>query len=140
MKKQRGFSLIELMIVLAIIAILSSIAVPAYQDYAVRSRVSELAILASSSKAVVAENIANNGGVMPADACVGVGVSASTRNTVDVSCTGEGVVTVTGDPVLASGTVLTYTPSAGAIDSSVGVTWRCQGSGSAEKYYPPDCR
>ena len=71
-KMQQGFTLIELMIVVAIIAILAAIALPAYQDYTIRSRVSELAVIASAAKTTVTENIANNGGTMPTDACAGV--------------------------------------------------------------------
>lgn len=63
MKAQKGFTLIELMIVVAIIGILAAIALPAYQDYTARSRVSEGLILASEAKTLVADNAAN---VMPA--------------------------------------------------------------------------
>ncbi|WAW92215.1 pilin [Xanthomonas citri pv. malvacearum] len=141
MKKQQGFTLIELMIVVAIIAILAAIALPAYQDYTIRSRVSELAVMASSFKTTVAENIANNGGTLPADACVGVGATAATTNMASIACTpATGNIVVTGDATRTKGTVLTYAPTVGGANSAVGTTWTCTGSGSQSKYYPSECR
>ena len=139
-KLQKGFTLIELMIVVAIIAILAAIALPAYQDYTIRARVSELAVVASGMKATVAENIANNGGTLPSDACVGVGATAATNNMASITCTpGTGAIIATGHATRTKATVLTFTPVVAA-DSAVGTTWTCVGSGSNAKYYPAECR
>ncbi|WP_340648504.1 pilin [Pseudoxanthomonas winnipegensis] len=144
MKKnmQGGFTLIELMIVVAIIAILAAIALPAYQDYTIRSRVSELAVMASAVKNTVAENIANNGGVIGTSGnCKGFSGTAATKNMKSLACddtTGE--ITATGDDVLTKKTVLKFKPSVPTADAAVGTTWTCTGSGSAAKYYPAECR
>lgn len=137
MKAQKGFTLIELMIVVAIIGILAAIALPAYQDYTVRGRVSELAVMASGAKATVSENIANNGGTIPSTACAGVNVfSTATKNTASLACNGTtGVLTVTGTSA-ANGVVLTYTPSA----TAERISWACTSAASAAKYVPAECR
>ena len=97
--------------------------------------------MADGMKATVAENIANNGGTIAAGACKGVGATAATTNMASIACTdATGVIVVTGDATKTKGTVLTYTPTAGAADSAVGTTWKCVGSGSQAKYYPSECR
>ena len=138
-KNMQGFTLIELMIVVAIIAILAAIALPAYQDYTIRSRVSEAAVLASGMKTTVAENIANNGGVIAAGACGGVDTTApATVNVATVTCTDtSGVIGVTTTPKAGSVT-LSYTPSVG--DGAAGTEWDCAATGGKAAYYPAECR
>ena len=138
-KVQQGFTLIELMIVVAIIGILAAVALPAYQDYTVRSRVSELAILGSSMKATVSENIANNGGVIAAGMCAGVtDLASATVNTQSSTCTDlTGVIAVTGT-AKAKGVVLTLTPTVNADGT---IAWGCKTNAASNyKYVPVECR
>jgi type IV pilus assembly protein PilA len=130
-KVQQGFTLIELMIVIAG-------ALPAYQDYTVRARVSELAIQASSMKATVTENIAN-AGALDTTACSGVNtISTATTNMAGATCTGNGVITVTGTTAKAQGVVLTYTPLLNTTQGNV--TWACTSPTTSHKYVPAECR
>lgn len=127
MKAQKGFTLIELMIVVAIIGILAAIALPAYQDYTVRAKVSEALVIASGAKATVSENIAANAD----DDCAGVNEGTSGDTTL--ACDG-GEITAT--VTTAGGDVdIVLTPNA----TSTGVSWACS-SAAEDKYVPAQCR
>ena len=141
MTRQCGFTLVELMIVVAIISILTAVALPAYQDYTIRARVSELATLAGALKIGVAENIINNGGSLAVNNCIEVNpaIPSGNRNTASATCDpASGTIQLTGTS-LTRGTVLSFVPTV-ASNSAVGVVWNCIGSGSSPKYYPAECR
>ncbi len=139
---QKGFTLIELMIVVAIIGILAAIAIPAYQDYIVRSRVTEGLSIASAAETTIAENAGN----AAADLSKGWTSPAATTNVASVVVSTVGVITVTMTAA-AKGVVLTLSPkSAGtalAVSSvpSDAITWTCAVSTNANnKYVPSNCR
>ena len=135
MRRNRGFTLIELMIVVAIIAILAAIALPAYQDYTIRARVSEAVLLVAHAKTTVAENIMNEGGIS-ATACAGVHTeNPATTNVATYTCD-TGVITI-GTTAIAGNVSLQFAPAIGA---SGAITWDCSYTAGPAKYVPSDCR
>lgn len=136
MRQEQGFTLIELMIVVAIIAILAAIALPAYQDYTIRARVSEAVIMTSGAKVTVAENI-NNENALNGTACSGVDSQAvTTKNLASFSCTGNGVLTVVTSAV-AGAVTLQLSPT---YNVNSPITWRCVRTAGADKHVPAECR
>ena len=143
-KVQQGFTLIELMIVVAIIGILAAVAIPAYQDYTIRAKVTEGLSLAGAAKVAVSETYSSRGAVGGINISYGLPLAASIsgNSVASIGVAGSGVITITynaaglGGTPTANGGLVTMVPSflAG------GVKWNCKGGSMPAKYRPAQCR
>lgn len=148
MKAQKGFTLIELMIVVAIIGILAAIALPAYQDYTRRAKVSEVILAASACRTTITEVVqSSTGSTLPGANAWGCESSTSPSQYVaSVATNGSGQITVTAQNIATGidGQTITLTPYADTGTTAVtpGGTvarWVCDGSIPAQ-YRPGSCR
>lgn len=151
MNAQKGFTLIELMIVVAIIGILAAIALPAYQDYTNRAKMSEVITFASSGKTAVAESFQNTGALPANNEEAGMDEAANitskyvksvevedgviTTEVQGTNVTGLDGSTVVFSPMESDGT----TPVASGYSGSI--VWECKPDDAANnKYFPANCR
>ena len=137
---QKGFTLIELMIVVAIIGILAAVALPAYQDYTVRAKVSEVLLAASSAKTAVAEAAQVGGGVMPGSLTIDTQASKFVASVAYAQTSDSvGVITVTTTAADASINGVTVIMT-GTVTGNGQVNWVCGPGTMNAKYLPASCK
>jgi type IV pilus assembly protein PilA len=140
--RQQGFTLIELMIVVAIIGILAAIAIPAYQDYTIRAQVSEGLQLVDSAEVAASEYYQDRGSFATTNTMAGLAAPSDIRGNyvTQVALGAGGAIQVTfgnDASVKIAGGVLTFTPT----DNDGSISWDCNGDAALpNKYLPNACR
>ena len=135
---QKGFTLIELMIVVAIIGILAAVALPAYQDYTIRAQVTEGINLADGAKTAVADYWSNKGEVPTSNTMAGFdGAAGKYTTSVEIGTGGTITATFGGD---ANSNISTKSVVLTPATTGSNMTWECSSTDLASKYLPQVCR
>ena len=134
-KYQQGFTLIELMIVIAILGILIAIALPAYQDYSVRTKNAECLSIAAAPKLAVSETFTSNGAWPGSFSEAGYTPAATKYCDAATYTAGTGAINIT---TKSTGGVVTFTLT--PTTSTSATTWKCTSGGAKSSWVPAECR